>query len=229
MAHLIIICFCLFLFICRWTLVDSRTYPALWFTKMQALQRQNKCIVCLRQYALKSAIRVQYKANRTLRTQEPMRLMNKTVHYHSSNSKIPSVITGYRSVNLHISRQHLQTLTKSAKCFSNVASSPVHLTAEEVFSSDIREEMSCRISQIKVPRSLFKKITRRAGILIPLCTVNDLPAVLLTRRSPNLKAHSGEVRLVLIRLKINQFTNQLTDRPTMVFGLNHPPTNQPTN
>ena len=70
------------------------------------------------------------------------------------------------------------------------------LGAEKVFSSEVREEMAARISQIRVPRRLFKKIKKHAGVLVPLCTVGGEPAVLLTLRSTNLSSHRGEVRFV---------------------------------
>ncbi|XP_072036277.1 mitochondrial coenzyme A diphosphatase NUDT8-like [Amphiura filiformis] len=155
---------------------------------MQTLARQQRCIMCVWRYMLKSSMKTYKEISRT---QSPE--VNKKMFRTSSSSKLsPSFNRPNKQCNnigLH-SKQSLPLFSRTIKYF---CSSQERLTADQVFSSDTREEMSCRLSQIRVPRTLFKKITKHAAILVPLCTVNGEPAVLLTLRSNNLRQHRGEV------------------------------------
>ena len=49
-----------------------------------------------------------------------------------------------------------------------------------------------RLGSLK--RYELKGMERQAAVLVPLCTVFGVPSILFTKRSSNLKRHSGEVR-----------------------------------
>lgn len=52
-----------------------------------------------------------------------------------------------------------------------------------------------RKSLMRMPRTVTTAHTKRAGVVIPLCTVDGVPSVLLEKRSPHLRAHPDEVCL----------------------------------
>eukprot|EP00978_Attheya_sp_CCMP212_P028421 scaffold98018_cov48-Attheya_sp.AAC.5 len=54
------------------------------------------------------------------------------------------------------------------------------------------------LSEALIKRSRSRKggnadSTRRAAVLIPICSVNSVPSILFTRRSPGLKSHASQV------------------------------------
>ena len=97
---------------------------------------------------------------------------------------------------LNQQKQFFQQQSRPVSTTCRCSSHSQDLGAEKVFSQEVREEMAARISQIKVPRRLFKEVKKHAGVLVPLCFVGGEPAVLLTLRSTNLSSHRGEVRFV---------------------------------
>ncbi|KOB64624.1 Nucleoside diphosphate-linked moiety X motif 8 [Operophtera brumata] len=61
-----------------------------------------------------------------------------------------------------------------------------------IFSLASRERCMTNLKKIGIPK--FRKLpTATAAVLVPLCNVQDVPSILYTVRSSNLRTNSGEI------------------------------------
>lgn len=81
------------------------------------------------------------------------------------------------------------------RCLSTLITNDLY-SSTKIFSSENKSNFIAHMDKIKLDFSLKfnKKTEKQAGILIPLCEVNNKPSILFTQRSAELRTHKGQVR-----------------------------------
>lgn len=73
--------------------------------------------------------------------------------------------------------------------------SSLSLGIQNIFSRASREQCIMNLKKFHVAKMRRKGVqpSASAAVLVPLCSINDIPSLLYTVRSANLKSHSGQI------------------------------------
>ena len=106
----------------------------------------------------------------------------------------------YQPCLTSLARAHQLSQTAICRCLSSAATLDKRVL--EFFENEAEESLPKKCLQMrktstaKVISKMLKSVQTDAGVLVPICIVENRPSLLYTVRSRNLRSHAGEVRYV---------------------------------